>query len=182
MRSQLVPLEGKTALVQQGHPVMMPSQAEQNQPCVIWGLSLLQEQDHRLYPAVNLCLLTTPCSYSSPLFSFQPWRKGCFLCPDPLPKHPPLPFTSLEDKVPRLNNFRAYCHQLKEPSAPRLLPTVLPTPYYTPWVPLQPQHSARNIDEYVMFLGRIILTVCEWICTGTAPFVSPACTFNFVSH
>lgn len=134
MRSQLAPLEGRTVLVQRGHQVMVAFQAASSQPCVIWGLSSLQEQDHRLYTAVNPCLFISLCSCSLTVFSLQPCAKGCFLCPDPLCKSSFLPFAPLSSS-----------HWLPVPSPTCFLPTA-----HCPCSPL------GNVAEYVMVWRRII--------------------------
>lgn len=91
--SQLVPLAGRTVLVQRGCQVMVAFQAESSEPCVICGLSSLQEQDHRLYTAVNPCLFTSLILLIS--FSFQLCTVvfcAATPCPKPLFSHlPPCP-------------------------------------------------------------------------------------------
>jgi len=152
MRSQLVPPEGKTTLLQQSHQVMVPFQAEKSQPCVIWGLSLLQEQDHGLQLAVSPCLLTPPCSCSLSLFSSQPWRKGCFLCPDSLSEHPPVPFAPL---VPLPLAPSAFTSSSPPHSSPHIPP-------HPPAPPAAPALSREAM--YVMFLRRIVSArECMWM-------------------
>lgn len=152
---------------------MVAFQAESSEPCVICGLSSLQEQDHRLYTAVNPCLFTSLILLIS--FLLPAVHKRVFSVPRPPVQNPFSPICPL---VLQSLAASAFTH-LFPPHSTLHIPLPLLAPPAAPVLRGECGCVCHGFEENHFSTGMYVNgSALESSAAPTAPFVSPVCTLT----